>query len=46
MGSTGSDNDGEWMVSYHGTNKNAMANIVETGFQERFGRRFAFGKGI
>jgi len=34
------------MVSYHGTDENAMDNIAEEGFQEKFGKRFAYGKGI
>jgi len=43
---TGSNKDGEWMVSYHGTNKNSMDNVVDEGLKQKFSQKFDHGKGI
>jgi len=38
--------DGEWPVSYHGTDEFAAVNIAAQGFDLDKGRRFLFGRGI
>lgn len=38
--------DGEWPVSYHGTDESAALKIAEQGFDLNKGRRFLFGRGI
>ena len=38
--------DGEWPVSYHGTDEMAALNIAAQGFDLNKGRRFKFGRGI
>ena len=40
------DVDGEWPVSYHGTDELAAVNIAAQGFDLDKGRRFKFGRGI
>jgi len=38
--------DGEWPVSYHGTNMNAASLIATEGYKLSRGKRFLFGSGI
>ena len=38
--------DGEWPVSYHGTEKGFAEKIAVGGFDLKKGKRFMFGKGI
>ena len=37
---------GEWAVSYHGTTKEGAQGIASKGFDIKFGKSFAHGKGI
>ena len=38
--------EGEWAVSYHGTNVNVSGSIAEEGYRLSKGKRFMYGKGI
>lgn len=45
-GSRTESSDGEWPVSYHGTDFNAGENIAQEGYRLSKGKRFLHGKGI
>ena len=38
--------DGEWPVSYHGTEKGFAENIAKEGYDLKKGKRFKYGHGV